>query len=90
MIGNLSEWVSDCYHASYDGAPDGGEAWVADCVKNSNCTTDGGCAVIRGGSFDIDPDVNTPWLRTAYRTTKEASKFDDVLGFRCVTLLPGQ
>ena len=90
MIGNLSEWVADCYHSTYDGAPDGGEAWTTGCVQNSNCTSADGCAVIRGGSFDILPADHAAWLRTAYRSTKESSQADDVLGFRCVLHLPGQ
>ena len=26
MIGNVWEWVEDCYHADYTDAPDGGKA----------------------------------------------------------------
>ncbi len=31
MHGNVSEWVEDCWHASYDGAPSDGSAWIAAC-----------------------------------------------------------
>ncbi len=57
MLGNVLEWVADCYHDNYRGAPEGQEAW------------DGGteCAdtrrVIRGGSWYSIPDA----LRSAYR-----------------------
>ena len=31
MAGNLWEWVADCYHADYTGAPSGGQPWSTDC-----------------------------------------------------------
>jgi formylglycine-generating enzyme required for sulfatase activity len=32
MRGNVSEWVQDCYHKSYEGAPSDGSAWtIGDC-----------------------------------------------------------
>ena len=42
MHGNVSEWVEDCWHYSYSGAPTDGSAW----------TTGGDCPlrVLRGGS----------------------------------------
>ena len=55
MTGNVWEWVEDCYHASYAGAPGDGGAW----------TTGGDCGlrVLRGGSWN-----NYPWyLRAANR-----------------------
>jgi len=54
-IGNVWEWVEDCWHGSYQGAPSDGSAW----------TTGGQCGrrVLRGGSW-----VDVPWLaRTALR-----------------------
>ena len=47
--GNVWEWVEDCWHESYRGAPSDGSAWVTggDCFKR----------VLRGGSW-----VNfNPW-----------------------------
>jgi formylglycine-generating enzyme required for sulfatase activity len=43
MQGNVGEWIEDCYHASYRGAPSDGSAWVSggDCSKR----------VLRGGSW---------------------------------------
>lgn len=36
MIGNVSEWVEDCDHANYEGAPIDGSAWMAeDCSMRS-------------------------------------------------------
>jgi formylglycine-generating enzyme required for sulfatase activity len=41
MIGNVWEWVEDCYNETYAGAPSDGSAW-----------TSGDCSlrVLRGGS----------------------------------------
>ena len=32
MHGNVSEWVEDCYHDRYYGAPDDGSAWTSACM----------------------------------------------------------
>ena len=55
MHGNVGEWVEDCWHDSYAGAPSDGSAWKsADCIQR----------VIRGGSWFI-----IPWdLRSANRS----------------------
>jgi formylglycine-generating enzyme required for sulfatase activity len=54
MHGNVWEWVADCYHDDYEGAPVDGAAW-----------TTGGCAtrVLRGGAWNNSPGL----LRAAYR-----------------------
>jgi formylglycine-generating enzyme required for sulfatase activity len=45
MIGNVWEWVEDCWHDSYDGAPGDGTAWL---------DSGGECArVVRGGAWDV-------------------------------------
>ena len=31
MSGNVSEWVADCWHGNYEGAPDKGGVWDYDC-----------------------------------------------------------
>jgi formylglycine-generating enzyme required for sulfatase activity len=42
MVGNVFEWVGDCWHDNFDGAPADGSAWVTgDCSKR----------VIRAGSW---------------------------------------
>ena len=48
MSGNVWEWVEDCWNGSYNGAPSDGSAW-----------TSGDCSlrVLRGGSWDNDPQV---------------------------------
>ena len=44
--GNVMEWVQDCYHENYDGAPDNGTVWSeADCPSR----------VARGGAFSGTP-----------------------------------
>jgi formylglycine-generating enzyme required for sulfatase activity len=43
MVGNVWEWVEDCYHDNYDNAPTDGSAWITggDCKSR----------VIRGGAW---------------------------------------
>jgi formylglycine-generating enzyme required for sulfatase activity len=70
VLGNVSEWVEDCYHNSYADAPGDGSPWSA-----------GSCAsgrVVRGGSWG-----NTPWLaRSAFRNWLEPDFRVNYLGFR--------
>lgn len=44
MAGNVSEWVEDGWHYTYDGAPSNGRAWVENPLD--------GYRTIRGGEFD--------------------------------------
>ena len=55
MHGNVGEWVEDCWHDSYVGAPANGMAWTAggDCRGR----------VLRGGSWTTYPGTSAP--RTA-------------------------
>ena len=75
MSGNVWEWVEDCWHDNYQGAPVDGSAWVSggDCDRR----------VLRGGSiFDIPAGVrsaNRAWNGAAYRST--------YLGFRLARTL---
>ena len=69
MAGNVWQWVEDCYHESYNGAPADGSAWQAGDCKSS---------VVRGGSWDEDPQL----LRSAGRNRGSSSLRDDDLGFR--------
>ena len=70
MIGNLAEWVEDCYTDSYLGRPRDGRAWV----------WAGGCAerVVRGGSW-VSPAERG---RSAWREAGEVGQRGDYLGFR--------
>ncbi|MGR8978866.1 MAG: nSTAND1 domain-containing NTPase [Gammaproteobacteria bacterium] len=57
VSGNTWEWVEDCWHENYIGAPGDGSPWNSD--NNGNC----GRHVLRGGSW-----VDTPvGLRSAHR-----------------------
>jgi formylglycine-generating enzyme required for sulfatase activity len=48
MIGNVVEWVEDCWHSNYSGAPNNGSAWTVDCLGSSY-------RVLRGGSWFTGP-----------------------------------
>ena len=54
--GNVWEWVEDCWHNSYQGAPGGGSAWTS----GGNCRR----RVLRGGSWSNFPR----YLRAAIRS----------------------
>jgi formylglycine-generating enzyme required for sulfatase activity len=43
MVGNVWEWVEDCIHVNYAGAPMDGSAWI----EGGNCQTH----IVRGGSW---------------------------------------
>ena len=69
MSGNVREWVQDCWHGSYDGAPvDGRAREEGDCRHR----------VIRGGSWHGKPghvrSANRFWYATSFRNNN--------LGFR--------
>ena len=72
MHGNVSEWVEDCWHDNYKGAPTDGRAWKTGCDSES--------AVLRGGSWFGNP----LWLRSAGRSWYGPSRRVDALGFRLV------
>jgi formylglycine-generating enzyme required for sulfatase activity len=70
--GNVWEWVQDCWHESYEGAPADRSAWEAG--GGGDC----GRRVVRGGSWANDP-VN---LRSAARNCNETAIRYFFLGFR--------
>jgi formylglycine-generating enzyme required for sulfatase activity len=75
MLGNVWEWVADCWNDSYVGAPVDGSAWTTgDCSQR----------VIRGGSW-IDPAED---MRSANRTRLLPQTRYDFLGFRVGLTLP--
>jgi formylglycine-generating enzyme required for sulfatase activity len=71
LAGNVSEWVADCWHASYRRAPTDGEAWV-----NPGCRS----RVMRGGSWASGPAQ----VRSAWRLSADADTTNARLGFRVV------
>ncbi len=74
MIGNVGEWLQDCWNETYTGAPDDGRPW-----ESGDC----GRRVVRGGSW-----LNQPVLaRAAYRNWGEPEVRNDGLGFRLARTL---
>lgn len=76
MQGNVWEWVQDCWHSDYTGAPTDGSAWLegGDCNKRVN----------RGGGWGNHPRT----LRSAKRDADLATGYGDAFGFRIVRDLP--
>jgi formylglycine-generating enzyme required for sulfatase activity len=75
MLGNVWEWVGDCWHETYGGAPMDGSAWESDgtCVRR----------VFRGGSW-----INLPWVvRSANRKKLKADVRSYGGGFRLARTL---
>jgi len=75
MYGNVWEWVEDCWHDSYTGAPSDGSAWVTSC-------TDASRRVLRGGSWLSSPGA----LRSATRSGRFTA-YLDFYGFRLARTL---
>ena len=76
VLGNVWEWVEDCWNESYTGAPSDGSAW-----KSGDCDR----RVLRGGSW-----LNLPrFLRSAYRIRLSSGYRTLNYGFRVArTLTP--
>ena len=64
--------MEDCYHASYDGAPADGSAWVGACPGNIR--------VFRGGGIDS----TVSGLRSAHRYNTAPVNRYVTLGARCL------
>ena len=69
VAGNVWQWVQDCYHPDYNGAPAEGSAW-----------TSGDCSyrVVRGGSWFNLPRGH----RTAFRLGRATVTRNNGIGFR--------
>lgn len=73
LAGNVWEWVADCWHGSYRGAPHDGAAWSTHCKGNRRMA-------VRGSSFlNGTPDD----LRAASRDSSPAGQRYFSIGFRC-------
>lgn len=77
LFGNVEEWVEDCWHADYSGAPSDGSAWVSQCL-------DGDVSVLRGGSWLGGPEH----LQAARRLGMGADTAHPHVGFRLARSLP--
>jgi formylglycine-generating enzyme required for sulfatase activity len=75
MVGNVRQWVEDCYDSDYNGAPIDGAKWTTgDCSRR----------VVRGGSWFSLPR----FLRSAGRVRITSGNRSGILGFRvALTLL---
>ncbi len=75
VIGNIWEWVEDCYYATYEGAPSDGSAWIGD-----DCDR----LVVRGGGW-----YSRVWfVRPAGRSRENPEYRSMTLGLRVVRELP--
>ena len=75
MHGNAREWVEDCWHSSYRGAPADGSAWTegGDCRRR----------VLRSGSWN-----EIPWdIRSASRLAGKVKTRNSKSGFRIALTL---
>jgi formylglycine-generating enzyme required for sulfatase activity len=75
MIGNVWEWVEDCVHSDYSGAPVDGSAWIT----GGNCES----RVARGGTWNVVP----PSVRSASRLFITSRSVYFNLGFRVARTL---
>ena len=64
MLGNVAEWVEDCWNETFDGAPINGSVW-----KEGDCTR----PILRGASWHDDPR----FLRSANRYGFEALDWEN-------------
>ncbi len=80
MLGNAWQWTEDCWHQTYDGAPDDGSAWV-----EPNC----GKHVIRGGSWISLPVFVRSAARSGGGVNGEGEyDYSTLTGFRVARDLP--
>ena len=71
MEGNVAEFVADCWHRDYHGAPGGGLPWIDACHADA--------VVLRGGGFRDDRRT----LHVAERRLRPLGAPRDDIGFRC-------
>ena len=76
-LGNVWEWVEDCWNNSYSGAPSDGSAWtLGDCKKR----------ILRGGSWlNLQPPRQ---VRSANRLALGSDNQNNYVGFRVARTLP--
>ena len=75
MAGNVWQWVEDCEHVNYKGAPIDGSAWTSECIADRR--------VVRGGSWLNIPSDS----RSATRSNWPAANLNGRLGFRVARTL---
>ena len=87
-VGNVYEWVADCWHDSYVGAPSDGSTGEEDASESASPswrdTADCSNRVVRGGSV-----YTVPWFtRSSARYKTGADVKVDSIGFRVARSLP--
>jgi formylglycine-generating enzyme required for sulfatase activity/predicted Ser/Thr protein kinase len=71
MLGNVFEWIEDCWHVDYRGSPSDGSAWLSgDCTQRD----------LRGGSWFTSPQ----YVSVAARNRFDAGYRSNTIGFRLV------
>jgi formylglycine-generating enzyme required for sulfatase activity len=84
MVGNVYEWVEDCFHDNYNGAPKDGSAWTKGWLPPGSTTGAVCFRVARGAYFNSVPDD----LRSAHRSAPGDSSYRDIrMGFRVARTL---
>lgn len=74
-LGNVFEWVEDCWNNNYQGAPTDGSAWTeGDCAKR----------LLRGGSWFSQPK----YVRSAFRNRFNSDARVSTFGFRVAREIP--
>jgi formylglycine-generating enzyme required for sulfatase activity len=76
LYGNVEEWVQDCWHGSYQGAPADGRAWVSNCAEDRR--------LLRGGGWRSGP----LFAHSADRFRVEPALRNFNIGFRLARMLP--
>jgi formylglycine-generating enzyme required for sulfatase activity len=89
MVGNVWEWVEDCGHFGYVGAPVDGSPWADPADFKKNALKSGDVLIrcdwrmIRGGSFASPPEQ----ISSASRGTRTKDERNIGLGFRVARTL---
>ena len=84
MVGNVFEWVEDCFHPSYEvGTPEGKVDAPVDGSEWTTACPDVDTRVVRGGRWDRTPD----YLRSAFRAGDHTDARGNTLGFRVARTL---
>ncbi len=76
MGGNVWQWLADCYHENYDGAPVNGSAWE----NGDSCAQ----RVVRGSSWAD----TARFVRSAGRYNFDHGNIASIVGFRVARSLP--
>lgn len=75
MLGNVAEWIEDCWNGDYSSAPENG------AVRSTGSCSERG---YRGGAWNGKPAT----VRSAYRDRESIEERHDHLGFRVVRVAP--